>query len=279
MILITGGRGAVATHLTHLLHHAGLPVRVGSAQPDRLTPPAGVETVRLDLTDPQTFPAALAGITAVFLYASPDHITDFTNHAHKAGIEHVVLLSSSTVLGPDPESDPLATSHLDVEKALLASPLTTTILRPGSFASNAGAWAWPIKAGEPVSLPFPGAHNDPIHEKDVAEAAHAVLTDTRHHGGQFTLTGPQSLTFTQQIDQIAAVTGNPITVNHVTREEWKQEMADHLPGHYADALLNWWESNDGKPTPTTRTVEELTGHPARPFTTWAADHTADFTTS
>ncbi len=278
MILITGGRGAVATHLTTLLHHDGLPLRVGSAHPENLTLPDGVEAVRLDLTDPDTFPAALTGVTTVFLYATPDHITDFIDHAQQAGVTHVVLLSSSSVLGPDPDSDPLAKSHLDVERALLASPLTTTILRPGSFASNAGAWAWPIKAGRPVSLPFPGAHNDPIHEKDVAEAAHAVLTDPRHHGGQYTLTGPDSMTFAQQIDQLTTVAGRPIAINHVTREEWKQEMADYIPAPYAEALLNWWETNDGKPVTLTRTVEHLTGHPARPFTTWATDHTDDFAT-
>ncbi|MFD8141588.1 SDR family oxidoreductase [Streptomyces sp. NPDC059708] len=279
MILVTGSRGAVATHLTRMLHDNGLPVRLGSTHPDALTPPEGVHTVRLDLTDPQTFPAALAGVTAVFLYASADHVTDFIDHARTAGVDHVVLLSSSSVLGPDAENDPLATSHLDVEKALLASPvITTTVLRPGSFASNAGAWAWAIKAGKPVSLPFPEAHSDPIHEADVAAAAYAALTDPRHRGGQFTLTGPESLTFAEQIDHIAAVTGRPITTHHVSRDQWKHQMADHLPGHYADALLNWWESNDGKPVPTTHTVEDLTGRPARPFTAWATDHTTDFIT-
>ncbi|MFH8387265.1 SDR family oxidoreductase [Kitasatospora sp. NPDC018058] len=277
MFLITGGRGAVATHLTALLHHDRLPVRIGSSHPEHLTAPDGVGTVRLDLTDPATFPAALAGVTTVFLYAAPDHIADFTAHAQRVGVEHIVLLSSSSVLGPDPDNDPLAKSHLDVERALLASPITTTILRPGSFASNAGAWARPIKAGRPVGLPFPHAHNDPIHEKDVAEAAHAVLTNPRHHGGHFTLTGPESMTFAQQIDQLAAATARSITINRVTREEWKQEVAEYIPAAFADVLLNWWESNNHKPVALSRAVEELTGHPARPFATWAADHATDFT--
>ncbi|GHC60259.1 NAD(P)H-binding protein [Streptomyces flavofungini] len=277
MILITGARGAVATRLTALLHADGLPLRLASAHPDDLIPPPGVPTTRLALTDPADFPTALADIKTVFLYASPDRITDFVDHAQRAGVEHIVLLSSSSVLGPAPEDDPLAASHLTVEKALLASPITTTILRPGSFASNAGAWAWPIKAGRPVSLPFPDAHNDPIHERDVAEAARAVLSQPRHHGGRFTLSGPESLSFSEQIDRLAAVTGSPATIKQVTRDEWKREMADYIPAGYADALLNWWESNDGKPVALTSTVEKLTGSPARPFTTWAADHVADFT--
>jgi uncharacterized protein YbjT (DUF2867 family) len=277
MILITGGRGAVATHLTALLHHDRRPLRVGSAHPGKLTVPDGAETVRLDLTDPATFPAALAGATTVFLYASAERITDFVEHAHRAGVDHIVLLSSSTVLGTDPENDPLAASHLDVERALLASPITATILRPGSFASNAGAWAWPVKAGRPVSLPFPGAHDAPVHEKDVAEAAYAVLSEPQYRGGKFTLTGPESLTFAQQIDRLAAAVGRPVPIDHVTREAWKQQMADHVPGAYADSLLNWWESHDGKPVTPTGVVEDLTGHAARPFTAWLDDHITDFT--
>ncbi|WP_318657394.1 Rossmann-fold NAD(P)-binding domain-containing protein [Streptomyces aureocirculatus] len=130
-----------------------------------------------------------------------------------------------------------------------------------------------------MSLPYPGAHNDPIHERDIADAAFAVLTDPRHRGGCFTLTGPESLTFAEQIDQLAAATATTIPVKHVTRAEWKQEMAEHIPGAFADTLLDWWESHDGKPVTTTRTVESLTGHPARPFAVWAADHAADFTRS
>lgn len=276
MILVTGGRGAVATHLPTLLVEAGRPVRVASSDPGRLRVPDGVTAVTCNLRDPATFPAALDGVTEVFLYAEPSHIAEFIDTAVTAGVGHVVLLSSSGVLQPGAAGDPLAVSHLDVETALLAAPLTTTILRPGSFAGNAGAWAWPIRAGRPVSLPYPGAHTDPIHERDIAEVAFTVLADPRHQGRHLHLTGPESLTFTEQIERLAEITGRPVTVGHVTREEWKQEMADHLPGAYADALLNYWQANDGRPVPLTDTVEQVTGHAPRTFATWVRDHIADF---
>lgn len=276
MILITGGRGAVATELLALLHRAAHPVRVASSTPAELRVPDGVETVTCDLGDPATFPAALHGVNAVFLYAEASHIDEFVDAATAAGVEHVVLLSSSSVLNPGAADDPLAKSHLDVETALLNSSLTATLLRPGSFAGNAGAWAWPVKAGQPVNLPYPGSYTDPIHERDIAEVAFTVLTDPQHRGRHLHLTGPQTLTFSEQIDQLSTVIGRPITVNHVTPEEWKQEMAPYVPGPYADALLAYWHSNDGRPTSITDTVEHLTGHPARPFTTWAQDHAADF---
>ncbi|MEV1176395.1 NAD(P)H-binding protein [Nonomuraea sp. NPDC049784] len=276
MILITGGRGAVAAHLLALLFQADQPVRVASSNPGELQVPDGITAVTCNLRNPATFPAALSGVTEVFLYAEASHIAEFIDAAVTAGVKHVVLLSSAGVLNPEAAGDPLAKSHLDVETALLTSPLATTLLRPGSFAGNAGAWAWPIKAGRPVSLPYPGSYTDPIHERDIAEVAFTVLTDPRHQGRCLHLTGPESLTFSEQIEQLAEITGRPITVNHVTREEWKQEVADYIPGPYADPLLDYWQAHDGRPVPLTDTVEQLTGHAPRTFATWARDHATAF---
>ncbi len=252
------------------------PYGVASSNPGALQAPDGVAAANCNLRNPATFPAALSGVTEVFLYAEASHIAEFIDAAVAAGVKHVVLLSSAGVLNPDAASDPLARSHLDVETALLASPLATTLLRPGSFAGNAAGWAWAIKAGRPVSLPYPGSYTDPIHEQDIAEVAFTVLTEPRHQGRHLHLTGPESLTFSEQIDQLAEITNRPITVNHVTRAEWKQEMADYLPGHYADALLDYWQAHDGRPGPLTDTVEQLTGHAPRTFATWVRDHATTF---
>jgi hypothetical protein len=56
-------------------------------------------------------------------------------------------------------------------------------------------------------------------------------------------------------------------------------MAEYVPAAFADALLDWQESTDGKPTELTRTVEHLTGHPARTFADWVADHSSTFVTT
>jgi uncharacterized protein YbjT (DUF2867 family) len=269
-VLVTGSRGAVARNLIDLLRRRGLTVRAASSRPE------APDVVRCDLTEPSTFAAALNGVTSVFLYAEPSHIDAFVERATGAGIEHVVLLSSSAVLNPDAENSPLAQSHLDVEKALAASSIRTTALRPGSFAGNALAWTWSLRTGQPISLPFPGSHSDPIHEADVAEAALAVFTDPTLGGRPYTLTGPESLTFAQQADILSQVIGRPIPVRQVSREQWKAEMAEYIPATFADPLLDWWAANDGKPVQLATTVRDLTGHPARTFTTWAHDHAEHF---
>ncbi|RSS83880.1 NAD(P)H-binding protein [Streptomyces sp. WAC06614] len=268
-ILVTGGRGAVARGLTALLTERGIPFRLGSREPG--TPGA----VHCDLTDPATFPAALHGIRSVFLYAEAEAADAFVKEAVAAGVEHVVLLSSSSVLAEDADSA-LSAAHLAVEQALLASPLTVTLLRPGAFAANARGWAGAVRSGVPVRLPYPGAYADPLHEADLAEAAFAVLTDPALAGGSYTLTGPQSLSFAAQLAILGDVLGRPVPFESVTPEEWKAGVEGYIPGPYADALLAYWAAQDGLPTEITDTVEQLTGHPARSFESWVREHAADF---
>lgn len=276
-ILITGSRGRVARTLTGLLHGKGFDVRAASRIPEELDPPDGVAVTALSLAEPAGFPAALKGATSVFLYAEASHIGEFLSEAQTAGVEHIVLLSSSAVLAPGAAQDPLARHHAEVEEALAASALTATVLRPGSFASNALQWAWSIRESGSVNLPYPGAHTDPLHEADLAEAAFAALTESRLRGGTHHLTGPASVTFTQQIDMLARATGLDIRAVTVDREAWKTQMAPYMPEHFADALLDFWKSHDGSPAGVTDTLESMIGHPPRTFAEWAAEHAAAFT--
>ncbi|WP_327252873.1 NmrA family NAD(P)-binding protein [Streptomyces sp. NBC_01244] len=265
-VLVTGGRGSIARGLSALLAAHGVPHRLASREPD--TP----GTVHCDLTDPATFPEALAGVRSVFLYAEAAAIDAFVKEAVSAGVEHVVLLSSSSVLAPDAADSPLAAAHLVVERSLLASPLRTTLLRPGSFASNALGWAWSLKSGRPVQLPYPGAYSDPVHETDLAEAAFAVLSDPSLAGRAYTLTGPRTLTFAAQLALLGDAVGHPIPFEPVSREQWKSEVDGYIPGPYAEALLDFWAATDGLPVDLTGDLERLTGHAPRTFETWCADH-------
>ncbi|CAM5638152.1 NAD(P)H-binding protein [Streptomyces narbonensis] len=279
-VLVTGSRGRVASTLIALLDAAGVKVTAASKDPANLSPPPGVGTAHCDLTDPATFDTALDGVDAVFLYAEAAHIDTFAARARAAGVEHVVLLSSSSVLAPDAARSAIAAPHLAAERALSAAADTgafeATHLQPGAFASNALQWSRALRSGQAPALPYPHAYGDPIHERDIAEAALAVLTEPRLRGSSYLLTGPESLDFTEQLAILAEVTGRPAPHTTPTPEEWKASVAGFIPEVFADALLAYWASHDGRPTPLTRTVEDLTGHPARTFTTWASDHAAAF---
>ncbi|MFE5300177.1 NAD(P)H-binding protein [Streptomyces sp. NPDC056632] len=279
-VLVTGARGRVAGALLALLHSAGIPARATSKNPDLLSPPGGLPAVRCDLADPSTFDAALGQVDSVFLYAEATHIDAFIQRARAVGVKHVVLLSSSAVLAPDAAEHPIAGPHLAVERALEAAAargdFEATLLRPGVFATNALQWAGPLRDGRPVELPYPHSYGDPIHELDIAESALAVLTEPRQRGTAHLLTGPESLDFTEQLAVIAEVTGRPAPYTAVTPAHWKASTSGYLPDALAGSLLAYWASHDAIPTPLSRTVEKLTGHPARTFAAWVADHANAF---
>src|SRR4051794_13443821 len=113
-----------------------------------------------------------------------------------AGVERVVVLSSASV---ELEGGSAIGRHQAVvEDAVAASGVAWTFLRPNAFATNTLAWADQIRAGR-VAIPFPDAYLEPIHEADLADAAVAALTDARHEGHAYYLTGPESLTQREQV--------------------------------------------------------------------------------
>ncbi|MBZ4317817.1 NAD(P)H-binding protein [Streptomyces huiliensis] len=275
--LVTGARGRVGRVLIDLLRSDGRPVRAGSNAPEELSLPTGTESVRCALGEPETFPAALDGVTSVFLYAQASHADAFLTEAERAGVEHIVLLSSTAALAPEDVRNPIVDMHRDAERALAAAPIASTALRPGGFATNALGWAQSIRTEGVVRLPYPEAHSTPIHERDIAEAAHAVLTADAHRGTGHRLSGPESLTFREHVEHIGRAVGRPLTVEAVGPEEWKRSVSAFMPEVYADTLLAAWRAADGVPEEVAPGVELLTGHPARTFAAWAEEHAAAFT--
>ncbi|WP_039937302.1 SDR family oxidoreductase [Streptomyces himastatinicus] len=275
-ILVTGGRGHVARAVVDGLLGAGERVRVASRDPEKAVLPDGVETVRADLSDPDTLPAALAGVTKVFLYADAKGVDGFVAAAEAAGAPHTVLLSALGVEEGDPVTDPIVRMHRAAEDALRGSRLSWTFLRPGSFATNTLQWAPAIRATGTVRAPYPLAHSASVHEADIADVAVLALTAPGHEGKAYPLSGPESVTQQDQIDCLAKATGRPIRLEEITAEEYRatlsqwgdEEMVDTLVGHLVEA--------DGRPAPVFSTYTDLTGEQARGYAQWATDHADDF---
>jgi uncharacterized protein YbjT (DUF2867 family) len=284
--LVTGARGKVGSRVLAGLLAAGRDVRASGRDTAALDLPAGVPAVPLDLSDPR--PAALHGVDQVFLYAEPAGIDALLDIARAEGVQHIVLMSSSSVLAPDAESDPLARHHLLVERALADGGIPHTVLRPDAFASNAGNWSYGIRGAGKVDLPYPNARIAPIHEDDIADVAVAVLTGTqqqtgttqqagaRQQTGALDLTGPESMSFADQIAVLADVTGRPIAINEQTEQEAREQMSRHVPAPIVDSLLNLWSAANGVPAHVADTVETVTGKPARTFRQWAQENRALF---
>ncbi|MYW03512.1 NAD(P)H-binding protein [Streptomyces sp. SID3343] len=273
--LVTGARGSVARGVVTLLRAAGLPVRVASKDPSALEPVDGVEAVPLDLARPDTAAEALRDVTKVFLYADAAGIADLVKAMQAADVEHIVLLSSSAAAAPDPETNPLAKSHHAVEVAVAGSGIPFTVLRPGAFAANAQGWRYTLLAGETIELPYPQAQLASIHEADIADVAARILIDGSRLGETVEMTGPQSLSFAEQIEILADVVGRPIPFVEVSRDRSYEQLTRWMDPGYANALLDLWETAVD-PEPVSNATEAITGKPARTFRQWLEEHRDDF---
>ena len=274
-ILVTGARGQVGRAVLRGLLEAGESVRASSRDPRPGDLPDGVEAVRADLTQPDTLPAALDGVRKVFLYAQPATAGAFASAAKQAGVEHVVLLSSISVVLPDAASNPIGRQHLAVERALQEAGLASTFVRPGYFATNALRWR-SIRTDREVRTAFPDASTLMVHERDIADVAVRALLDSPAGSAQAVL-GAGPTTVREQVAAIADALGEPVRLQEVDVETYRDELLTQLPAPIVELAL---AAHGDVPAPpselATDAVPELLGRPALTFAEWARDHAEDF---
>ena len=135
----------------------------------------------------------------------------------------------------------MAALHADIERLIAAAGLASTIIRPGMFASNTlHWWAASIRDGDVVRWPYGAAETAPIDVRDVAAVAARALHEDGHAGGDYVLTGPESLSQAEQVRIIGAAIGRRIQFEELSPEEFRRETAGSWPGPVVDMLLAAW---------------------------------------
>lgn len=266
-VLVTGATGRVGRSLVQQLMQAGVSTRALSRNPAAANDfPAGLDVVGGDLGDPASLTEALQGVSAVYLFSAAHAAHGFAATAAACGVRRVVVVSG---LG---ESNPCT-----VEAPLEQAGLAWTHLRPTAFAANA-VWQFGpmIRAHRLVYGPYPDAPTAPIHETDIAAVAQAALLQDGHAGHRYQLTGPESLTYRQQVATIAGAIGDDIGFIEETPEQARQRMSQTIPEPVVDRLLMVWAAQVGRAATVERTVEEVTGRPARTFAEWTDAHADEF---
>jgi uncharacterized protein YbjT (DUF2867 family) len=279
-VLVTGATGRVGRAVAGLLTAAGVPVRALTRRPEAAELPVDVEVVAGDLTVPESLDAALQGVDAVFLvWTAPPASAPAVVERLAARPRRVVFLSSPHQT-PHPffqQPNPMAVLHADIERLIAAAGLESTIIRPGMFASNTLFWWAPaIRAGGDVRWPYGAAETAPVDDRDVAAVAARTLYEEGHAGGDYVLTGPESLSQAEQVSIIGDVVGRPVRFEELSPDEFRSETAGTWPRPVVDMLLDAWGATMGQPAFVTTTVSDILGS-ARPFRRWVADHAAAFT--
>jgi uncharacterized protein YbjT (DUF2867 family) len=134
-----------------------------------------------------------------------------------------------------------------------------------------------IRSGDVVRWFYGNVATAPIDERDVAAVAVRALCDDGHHGQEYVITGPESLTQREQLDIIGAAIGRPLRFEELSHDAARQELIDTgWPATVAEMLLNAYAASVGRPSHVTSTFADVTGTPARTFREWAVDHAAEF---
>jgi dihydroflavonol-4-reductase len=176
MIFVTGGTGFLGRHLVPALCREGYPVRVLTRRPEDhawLKRYPQVEVIRGDVTDAQTYRAALTGCQYVihaggifrmwgdereFLKTNFEGTQALLAAALEAGVERLVHISTVAVIGkptsegiidethPPQPLDPYQRSKLQAEQEALRYyrdfQLPVIVLRPGAFYGPLGHYAF-----------------------------------------------------------------------------------------------------------------------------------------
>jgi len=226
--LVLGASGTTGRRVAARLAERGLAHRAAS----RSTVP------RFDWLDRGTWDAALAGSRSVYLVPLDGEVLTrpFLKHAAAAGVRRVVLLSGRgvDVPGYTGEETDAGSTHIDGEDALRSSSLEWTLLRPSWFAQNfsEGFFADAVRGGR---MRFPAGDGAAtfVDAEDIADVAVAALTEDRHLGQTYELSGPRAVSLREAADRIAEASGKPLDYTPVPVDRFLAELVES--GWDADA--------------------------------------------
>lgn len=268
--LVLGATGKTGRRVLARLRLLGTPVRAASRSSE----------VRFDWAQPTSWPAALRDVAAVYVVppSVPGPVHAFVAQAEAAGVQRLVLLSGH---GADVWGD--TTFGLDMrsaEEAVCGSALDWIVLRSANFNQNFDEENFhaPLVSGE-LALPAGDVPEPFIDIDDVADAATTVLTEDRHAGRIYELTGPRAITFSEAVELIGRASGRRLTYRRISFEEYaKTLVAQGLSEDDGHNLAEMFVMRErGVIAATTDDLATLLGRAPRTFEDYVVRTAADGT--
>ncbi len=225
-ILVIGSTGKTGRRIVQRLSERGHAVKEGSRQSD---PP-------FDWEKPSTWPEALRGVQAAYISFFPDlavpsapaAIEELTSCAIKAGVKRLVLLSGRGEVNAQ-----------RCENIVRECGVSFTLIRASWFSQNfnEGHLLEPVLSGV-VALPAGDVSEPFVDADDIADVAVAALTDDRHAGQLYELTGPRLLTLADAVGEISKATGRDIRYAAISSEQYRATLTEHAGPEFANMLTD-----------------------------------------
>ena len=219
--LVIGGTGKTGRKVVSNIKDRGLNVRIGSRN--------GSPSFQWE--DPSNWVDVLEGIDRMYIVFYPDlavpgayeAIQKLTEVAKSAGVQKAVLLSGKGEKEAERCEQLIANSGMDY-----------TLVRASWFSQNFSESFFidPVLSGD-VALPMPDARIPFVDTDDIADVVTAALTDDRHNGKTYEVTGPRALTFAEAVEEISKATGRHINFQAITLDQYTDGMKKAgLPADY-----------------------------------------------
>ncbi|MCC0100520.1 NAD(P)H-binding protein [Streptomyces flavotricini] len=260
LTLAIGGNGKTGRRVAQKLRGQGRAVRIGSRTG---APP-------FDWNVPGTWGPALEGVDRVYVTYYPDlgfpgaaeQVGAFSEAAVAAGARRLVLLS-----GRGEEAARRG------EESLKASGAAWTVVRASWFNQNFDEdfFLEPVRSGE-IALPTADAVEAFVDTDDIADVVVAALTDDRHIGRTYELSGPRLMSFADVAAELSKATGREIAYVPVPDEEYRAALRENgLPEEFADLFA---QILDGRNAHLVHGVEEVLGRRPKDFADYAREAAA-----
>jgi uncharacterized protein YbjT (DUF2867 family) len=261
--LVLGGTGKIGRRVVKRLTARGLPVRIGSRSGEP----------RFDWEDRSTWDPVLEGVGSAYVAhywdaipGAAETLGSFADLAVESGVPRLVLLSGRG----EEEAERAA-------RAVRDSGAELTVLHSTWFAQNFSEdyWREYVQAGE-VALPAKDTPEPFVDADDIADVAVAALTDVRHIGEVYELTGPRLLTFEEAVREISRAVGREIRYVPISIEDFAAAAAEQgVPGEIVEGLTFLFdEVLDGRNARLADGVQRALGREPRDFREFARDAAA-----
>jgi NAD(P)H dehydrogenase (quinone) len=235
---------------------------------------AGAEVAEASYDDAAAMRRALAGVrTLVLLPAreSPDRVQEHfaaVDAAVAAGVERIVYLS---FLAAAPDATfTFARDHFETEEHTRATGMSHTFLRPSLYLDPVPSLCSPD--GVIRNLAGDGRVAR-VSRADVAAAAAVVVVESDHGGRTYDVTGSEAHTMPEIADQLALVTGRPITYLETLDEARASRAAgDPTDWEITGALSCFAAIAAGELDTVSDTIVKLTGNQPQTLRDYLHDH-------
>ena len=256
--LVLGATGKTGRRVADRLLAADLPVREASRSGE----------TRFDWNDRATWLPALRGVQAVYITYYPDlalpgaaeTVGEFAGLAVAHDVKRLVLLSGRGEEGARRAEDFVRRSGAD-----------WTLVRCAFFSQNfSETFVEPVRQGV-LAMPGGDTAEPFLDAEDIADVVFAALTDDRHVGQLYELTGPRLLTLGDAAAELGTAIGREVRYVPISSDDYAVELVrGGLPPAIAKPLADLIEEVlDGRNAYLTDGVQRALGRPPRDFADYA----------